>query len=126
MKNKLIKFVLMAVVMFGIHAAASSVMAQTDVIVGGYSEHAVSDKDVVKAAGFAIKKESSKTGTHIKLVKVEKAETQVVAGMNYRVCMTVKVGRKHPSSKSVTAVVYKDLKGKMSLSNWKEGGCQEL
>lgn len=126
MKKRLIKLAIMVVVIFGVHSAASSAMAQTDVIVGGYGEKSVSDKDVVKAAGFAIKKEASKTGKRLKLVKIEKAETQVVAGVNYRVCMTVKVGRKHPAEESVTAVVYTDLRGRMSLSKWQDGGCQEL
>lgn len=126
MKNKLIKMVFMAAVVFGVHAAASSVMGQADTIVGGYGESSVRDKDVVKAAGFAVKKEAGKTGKRITLVKIEKAETQVVAGVNYRVCMTVRIGRKNAAEKSVTAVVYKDLKKHMSLSRWEEGGCQEL
>lgn len=126
MKNKLFESVLIAAAVFGIYAAASSVSAQTDVIVGGYGENAVSDKDVVKAAGFAVKKEAGKTGKHITLVRIEKAETQVVAGINYRVCMTVRIGRKGAAEKSVTAVVYKNLKNRMSLSRWEEGGCQEL
>ena len=91
---------------------------------GGYGDTSVADKDVRKAANVAVTSRSRSTGKTLTLVRIVKAEVQVVAGLNYRVCMTVREGRKR--ARTVTAIVYKDLKNRRSLSRWKSGGCSEL
>jgi hypothetical protein len=123
MKSTLVKFAIMIAVMVGVYAVGSSVAAQ---ITGGYGDLPADDKEVVRAVAFAVKAESSKSHTKVTLTRIEKAEVQVVAGLNYRVCMTVAIGRRKPASTKVTAVVYKNLKNKMSLSRWERGECKDL
>ena len=122
MKKHIIFCSFVALFLFGIFAAESRVSAQE--MTGGYGDASVLDKDVRKAANVAIASRSRSTGKTLTLVKIVKAEVQVVAGLNYRVCMSVREGRKR--AKTVTAVVYKDLKNRRSLSRWKTGGCSEL
>lgn len=123
MKINILRYAVLIVVIFGALAAASRVSAQ---MVGAYADKSIDDKGVIQAAAFAVRKEASKTGTRITLVKIEKAETQVVAGLNYRVCMTVKVGRRKPKTTKVTAVVYSNLHDKLKLSKWEDGECKDL
>ncbi|MFL6373438.1 MAG: hypothetical protein ACJ73D_02110, partial [Pyrinomonadaceae bacterium] len=61
----------------------------------------------------------------VTLIKIDKAEHQVVSGTNYRICMDVRVG-KHGPVHTVTAVVYEPIRKSMRLTNWEEGGCKEL
>jgi hypothetical protein len=82
-------------------------------ITGGFEPASVTAKPVVAAAKFAIE-ERSKTEA-VTLVKVLKAESQVVAGTNYRLRLSVKEGEK---TREAVAVVYVDLKGKRMLSSW--------
>ncbi len=56
----------------------------------------------------------------IRLVSVKKAETQVVAGTNFRLCLLVK-DKTHMFR--VHAVVYRDLGGKFLLTEWSPNGC---
>lgn len=108
-------------VIFAVSSAASSVSGQ---IAGGYGDAAVNSKEVNQAAKFAVKARGKKIGKSVTLVRIEKAESQVVAGLNYRVCMEVREGG--GKRKRVTAVVYMDLKQRLSLSRWQSGGCKEL
>ena len=112
---------LLALFVFGAAAAESRVSAQ---ISGGYARVSVKSKDARDAAAFAIKAQSEVEGKKFILIKVLKAEVQIVAGLNHRVCMLVREGKGR--SKSVTAVVYKDLKNVRSLTTWEGGGCKEL
>ena len=73
------------------------------------------------AARFAIRKQSGRLHARISLVSIKRSEVQVVAGLNYRICMTVRINRK---AKNVTVVVYKDLKQKYSLTSWTPGDCE--
>lgn len=122
MKKHIIYCSFVAFFVFGMFASGSRVSAQE--MAGGYGDASVADKDVRKAANFAVNTRSRSTGKMLTLVRIVKAEVQVVAGLNYRVCMTVREGRKR--AKTVTAVVYKDLRNRRSLSRWKAGGCSEL
>ena len=111
--------------MFVIGAAcAVSANAQDDVT-GAYADADVADKDVVAAANFAVKRFSGSNSKKLKLVSVEKAEVQVVAGLNFRLCLAVddrttgKTVRRQAS-----AVVYRNLKNKHKLTSWKTGECE--
>lgn len=101
-----------------------AVRAQADQVVGGYSSVSARSGDAKRAADLAVRTRSSKTGKKITLVKIVKAEQQVVAGMNYRVCLLVREGRHKPYT--ATAVVYQNLKNRRSLTRWKKGECTEL
>ena len=101
----------------------SSVFAQQGPIVGGYADASNSDPEVVAAARFAIKTETQKLHARITLVLIERAEVQVVAGLNYRLCMRVKMKGK---TRNVSAVIYKNLKQKYSLTSWSAAaGCMK-
>ena len=90
-------------------------------IVGGYKSVAVDDESVVAAANFAVSKEEETT-EGIDLDAILKAERQVVAGTNYRICLRVKLG---DDSQVVEAVVYQDLKGAYTLKSWTPKECGE-
>ena len=94
--------------------------AQQEQIAGGYGDAPKTDPEVLAAARFAIKQERRKLGRQLSLISIERAEVQVVAGLNYRLCLKVKIKGK---PQDVTAVVYKNLKQKYSLSSWDAGGC---
>ena len=107
-----------------VFASANRVSAQTEPMTGGYGDTSVTDKDVKSAANFAVKTRAAQKHNGLKLVMIQKAEVQVVAGLNYRICMVVREGK--GPTRTVTAVVYKDLKNHKSLSRWKNGGCSNL
>jgi hypothetical protein len=108
----------MFVALIVIQGNALGVLAQETPIVGNYREASKTDREVVSAARFAIKTEKRKQGGRLSLVSIERAEQQVVAGMNYRLCLKVKSKGK---TEDVTVVVYKNLKQKSSLTSWDTG-----
>lgn len=121
MKKHILYYTLAIAMVFGIYASANAVSAQ---VTGGYGDTSVADKDVKRAAAFAVRTRANQMHRVIKLVKIQKAEVQVVAGLNYRICVRVSDSRGRRST--ITAVVYKNLKNRRSLSSWKSGGCTEL
>ncbi len=67
-------------------------------MVGGYSALAVTDKEVIDTAAFAVKiqqkvmqRPKGELPAKLELTAIEGAEKQVVAGMNYRLRLKVKV-----------------------------------
>jgi hypothetical protein len=107
---------------FGIFlCCAASVSAQ--IRTGGYKEIAKDDEGAVAAAGFAVNAQGEKQGNAIALVEVEHAETQVVAGINYRLCLKIQVDDADP--KEVRVVVYKNLQREFSLKSWEDAKCGE-
>ncbi len=105
--------------------AASSGLAQK---VGGYRKISKSDAGAAAAAAFAVQNRVETKNATITLVAVECAENQVVAGTNYRLCLKVTTsGEKNEADVTITVkvVVYKDLKGKYSLTSWIEDNCEE-
>lgn len=89
-------------------------------VVGGYTEASVTDREVVSAANFAVGRERGRGG-RVSLVSVERAETQLVAGVNYRLCLRV---RRRGRIQRVVAVVYQDLQRRYSLTNWEVRSCR--
>ena len=113
MKKRLIWLLLPGLI--GHDAAAAGMMA------GGYSPADPKQPEIIKAAQFAVQsKNALPESKPVALVKIRKAEQQVVAGMNYRMCLSVK-DRRHAFRTLV--VVYNDLSGKMILTEWTPGGC---
>lgn len=77
---------------------------------GGYSDASPVGKDIKSAANFAV---STQKGAILE--RIVSAETQVVAGLNYRLQLVVKT----PGGlRMAKAVVYRDLENKMSLTSW--------
>ena len=106
---------------------SSSAAAQTnEPITGGFGTVEVTDKDVQAAARYAVKKQTDRQRTTIRLISIDKAERQVVAGLNYRLCLTVEYRVKGKKTRrTAEALVYKNLKQKLSLSSFTEhpDGC---
>ncbi len=101
-------------------AFASKTSAQ---IAGGYGEAEVKSKSVSSAAAFAVRSEARKTKKHFKLISVSKAEQQVVAGLNYNLCLKVRDGKR---TRTANAIVYQNLRQKFSLTDWKWDECSTL
>lgn len=70
---------------------------------GGYITTQVTSKDVIRAASFAIKaleKASEKT-SKLELVKILEAESQVVAGINYRLKLKVRLNGREKTAEAI-------------------------
>lgn len=74
-----------------------AVVRTKEPMVGGYTEAAVTDNDVIKAAEFAINAQSEtiqqlsdQQPRKLQLLKILRVEQQVVAGANYRLTLSVK------------------------------------
>ncbi len=119
MKIKLSVFAIF-IALFIALGSASNCFGQTEQITGGYGDADVKDAEVVKAANFAIKKGAKRQKATIKLVSVKKAQMQVVAGLNYQICMqiTSKKSRRKAVEQFVKVVVYRNLKNTYSLTSW--------
>ena len=100
-------------------------LAQTRPIVGGYKVVATDDPEVVAAAEFAVGEQGKKQESPISLVSVEKAEQQVVAGMNYKLCLKVRIGEDTDETQDVKVVVFRSLQKQYSLKSWEEESCGE-
>ncbi|MDV6332800.1 cystatin domain-containing protein [Asticcacaulis sp. 201] len=102
-------------------ASATAGAAQTPAqpappIVGGFQAVDVKDADVQAAADFAI----HNAPKPVSLKRILSARQQVVAGMNYSLCLRVKSPRPGLFTRGhlVSARVYKDLNAHYSLTAW--------
>ncbi len=76
----------------------------------------VTEPQVIAAATFAIKAQATKKkGTKLLLVKILGAQQQVVAGLNFRLVLKVKMNN---TEKDAEVVVYRNLSGQHKLSSW--------
>lgn len=108
-----------------VFASNASAQARKMPIVGGYKALSVNDAEVVKASNFALIKMIEKSEMGIQLVSIEKAEYQMVAGKNFRVCMKVNVFDTVEAMEDggeneqgfLNAVVFYNLKGEFSLTS---------
>jgi hypothetical protein len=80
---------------------------------GGFRELAATDKAVVAAAEFAVKTKSEKE--KVALDKILKAESQVVAGTNYRLLLSVRVDG---GTRQAEVVVWRKLDQSSELTRW--------
>jgi len=94
-------------------------------VAGGYKITSTLDSEVTAAAKFAVSRENRKHSGRSSLVSVEHAETQAVAGTNYRLCLRIKKSGKKPHEEEVIAVVYQDLRQRYSLASWKVESCRK-
>jgi cystatin-C len=91
----------------GLAAAGSSLIAAEAPRPGGYTAAPAKSKDVVKAARFAVEAHarSLTNGPALALERIASAESQVVAGTNYRLLLVVREGREK-KERSAEAVVW--------------------
>lgn len=96
-------------------APAQSTPESKPRVVGGYNSASIKDQEIIAAMRFAIQTRRKAQKSKMVLVMIHGAQKQVVAGMNYRLYFNIKNDGKR---QNIMAVVYKDLKGKYSLSSW--------
>ncbi len=128
MKNNLRTFLMIAVIGIIFGCAANTFAQIPEPMVGGYRTIDASDKAVVAAADFAVKKQAKTRKAVINLVAVNSAMQQVVAGMNYQMCLSVEVAdrkMKKTVPQTVQTVVFRDLKGKYKLTSWAIAACTD-
>ncbi|CAN5567393.1 hypothetical protein BH10ACI1_BH10ACI1_29370 [soil metagenome] len=110
---------------FGIvFGASTSVYSQ--IKTGGYKAVAFDDEGVVAAANFAVEKKSEEQEVTISLESIQKAESQTVAGINYRLCLNVSsTNSEGVKSDTVTVqvIVFQNLKNEYSLTSWSDEEC---
>jgi hypothetical protein len=93
---------------------------------GGYKEVAKDDAEVAAAAEFAVTEQGKKQEMTYKLVSVEHAEQQVVAGINYRLCLKVGYRKQDDdvdTTEFVRVVVYRNLQKAYTLTSWAQEDC---
>jgi len=96
--------------------------------VGGYKVVATNAAEVVSAAKFAVAARARAKETEIRLVSVEAAERQTVAGANYRLCLKVEEADAENNvevTETVRAVVYRSLQNTYTLRSWEAEDCAE-
>jgi hypothetical protein len=94
------------------------------IILGGYKTVAVTDAGVEEAAEFAVSQHSQNNEASLEIVSIRKAERQIVQGLNYRMCVEVKVAEEdNDETQFVLAVVYRNLKKEFKLVSWKPDAC---
>ena len=106
--------------------ALASFIAANAQRVGGYREINKDDDGAMAAANFAVKAESEQKEMTYKLVSVEHAESQVVAGINYRLCLKVGYHKQDDdvdATEFVRVVVYRNLQSEYSLTSWTQEDC---
>ena len=87
-------------------------------LVGGYGSASPSDPAVIAAANYAVKAHSEASHKPHRLKAIISAEHQVVAGLNFKMCLKVGEGRRFKHTHLVRAVVYQNLQQELSLSQW--------
>jgi hypothetical protein len=83
-------------------------------IVGGYQNTDITP-EIKKMAKFAVKTQSKQTKTRLQLVSIDSAASQVVAGTNFKLILTIK---DHQKTNQAESIVYRDLNGHKELSSW--------
>jgi len=105
--------------------ALLSSAAAVALVPGGWAKASVKDPGVVAAAEFAVAERleqlrADAAGADLKLVKIVKAEQQVVAGMNYRLTLEVDAGAGPATVEAVVwARVWLEEKERYQLTEWK-------
>ena len=88
--NRILLPVLAMVLVSSAFASDKSAKIDQPTLAGGYSQAEI-DPEVQKVAKFAVKAQAKATGNPLRLVKILKVEHQVVAGLNYRLEMNVRI-----------------------------------
>lgn len=98
--------------------------AQSDDEAGGYVKASVNDAKVKAAANYAVTTKAKEMKEKLTLQSIKKAETQVVAGVNYHLCMVIYVPSKQPQTDGVTlyidSVIYQNLQGQYKITSWED------
>lgn len=88
-------------------ACACPVLAEKEPKCGGYSPMCTTNKDTIAVATFAVQShekainKGKEKADKLELVSILSAETQVVAGMNYKLELKVKLNGKANTAKAI-------------------------
>lgn len=82
---------------------------------GAYQAAASIGPDESAAASAALSARARQEKVSLKLLTIERAERQVVAGLNFRLRLRVEFGGQ---PRMVEAVVYRNLQGQHQLTSW--------
>lgn len=118
-----INFSLLIFSFLALMLATSAAFAQKT---GGYKTISKTDAGARAAAEFGVDAQAERKNLTIELIAVEKAESQVVAGTNYRLCLKVTTsGAEDEADVTITVkvIVNRNLKGEYSLTSWAEEDC---
>ena len=111
------KWILSAILILGV-CLWTFAMADNDTsaksLPGGYATAEVG-KDVKAAAEFAVHEQAKREAIPLKLATIAKAEKQIVAGINYRLLLTIE---RTGSPREAKVVVFRDLNSHYSLTSW--------
>jgi hypothetical protein len=122
-------FLLAAALLAAVGAAFGSTAAdagQKAPVVGGYKAIETDAPEVTSAADFAVAARGRKEKMNIKLISVESAERQVVAGINYRLCLKVETedtDNNVDATETVKVLVFKSLQKAYTLKSWEKEDC---
>lgn len=96
---------------------------------GGYRSISTDDAGAAAAAEFALAEKSKEFGVELSLEEIKKAEVQVVAGKNYRLCLVIYAPSKEPETDGVQlfiqTVIYQNLKGEYKITSWEDSECDQ-
>ena len=98
------KYIVTGIAVLVLFATACSIAGQAQQpMPGGYATTAVTSNDVILAASFAIKAQEKASGktSRLELVEILEAESQVVAGVNYRLKLKVRLNGKEKTAKAI-------------------------
>jgi hypothetical protein len=105
-----------------IQSSATYMLAKVaESAVGGYRSIDPADSGATAAAEYAFSEQASRAGTVLVLRRIVRAERQMVAGVNYLLCLEVAVAGQ---PQEVRAIVFRSLPQQMSLTEWSKQGCQ--
>jgi len=114
---------IIALSVVGLILTASVASAQKT---GAYKTISKNDAGALAAAEYAVDAQAERKGLNIELISVEKAESQSVAGTNYRLCLKITTsGADDEADVTITVkiIVNRNLKGEYSLTSWMEEDC---
>ena len=94
--------------------AAAADNAVLGSVPGGYAP-AELGTEVKAAANFAVGEQARSEAVPLKLLRVSRAEKQIVAGTNYRFVLIVE---RAGSIRQAKVAVFQDLKSRYSLKSW--------
>ena len=89
-------------------------------VAGGYGPISTADPMVILAARYALMSQNAQMSGKYTLKSINKAQSQVVAGVNYQVCITL---RRDDTIRTAEAVVYHNLQRKWSVTRWTWNKC---
>jgi hypothetical protein len=83
-----------------------------------YSAVNTNDPGIKAAAEFVAAEQGRREGVDLSLMEIVQAQKQIVAGLNYKMCLRVKSGS---TTRTAVAVIYKNLQQQYSLTELSMG-----